>query len=292
MIIIRKFWPTIVVSILSLFVFGHLKNFFGWPTGYIAYSFTYFILGAMYKKPETLHIFHYVVIAIFFITNFIILYSGSEYVFYPVPAIGLGIGAILGYVAGRLWISKDIYFSLILYATTVIFTIIFCNWLPTYFYSYRTNLSVFSPAIQKKVYLNFVDLDGNRIGESVWKDKVVIVDFWYLQCGWCFKKFPLLERVGEHFKKNKNLQIISVVDGSINSRSEVKKFLKGRGFKIPVFYDTNGDFVKKYHLNGEGYPIELKIDRDGVVQEVLYGLWSFEDVYVSESVNHINNLLK
>lgn len=290
--LLRSTLITLFVAFLSLLAFGHGKNAFGWIGGYIAYSFTFFVLGLLYSYSNVSYRIHLMIVVGVFLFNFYNLYdSGAEYIYFPGPALALAVGAIISYIAGRVWVSNRKYLSAGLILSVLAFNIAFCNWLPSYFYNHLANLKMFDGAVNKKVSLDFTDLDGNPINENVWRNKVLIVDFWYTDCGWCREKILLLDKVNEHFKQNKNVQIMSVIDGSINTREEVKEYLGNTKLPFLFLYDPGGEFIKKYSLGTEGYPVEIMIDKNGNIKEVLLGLASFETVYVDKTIERISSLL-
>lgn len=283
---------TLIAAFFSLLVFGHGKNAFGWIGGYVGYSIAFFVLGLLYSYSKLPHRIHLSIVVGAFLFNFYNLYtSGAEFIYFPTPALVLALGAIVSYIAGRIWFNNLKPISIGLVLCVFIFNIAFCNWMPSYFYDHLTNLNTFDEAINKKVALDFTDLDGNPINEDVWRDKVLIIDFWYTECGMCREKLLLLDKVNEHFKQNKNVQIISVIDGSLNTKEEVKEYLGDTELPFPFLYDPNGEFIKRYGLGVEGYPVEIKIDKSGHIKDVLLGLWSFESVYIDKTVERVTSLL-
>ena len=290
--LLRNSLFTLFVAFLSLLVFGHGKNAFGWIGGYIGYSIAFFTLGLLYSYSNLSHLIHLVVVVGVLFFNFYNLYtSGAEHIYFPTPAIVLALGAIVSYVAGRVWSFNLKPLSIGLITCVLAVNIAFCNWMPSYFYDHLTNLTMFNKALNKKVVLNFTDLDGNSISEDVWRDKILVIDFWYIECGMCREKLLLLDKVSKYYKNNKNVQIISVIDGSLNTKEEVKKYLGTTELPFPFLYDPDGEFVKKYGLGIEGYPVEIKIDKSGHIKEVLLGLWDFKSVYVDKTIESITLLL-
>jgi len=101
-------------------------------------------------------------------------------------------------------------------------------------------------------------LEGDDFDLSKAKGKVVVLDFWATWCGPCVKSLPGLIEAMAEFPPDE-VQFLAVNQGE--SKEQVDKFLKGRGWQMPVAFDADQKVAQKYGV--EGIPHTVVIDREG-----------------------------
>jgi thiol-disulfide isomerase/thioredoxin len=92
-------------------------------------------------------------------------------------------------------------------------------------------------------------------------NKVVVLDFWSTRCGICYRLFPKIEELANYYKENKNVMIIAVNDGTVDS---VSRFFDAKGidkYTFPFMYDIGKSLNKD--LNIQGYPVTFIFDKKG-----------------------------
>jgi thiol-disulfide isomerase/thioredoxin len=57
--------------------------------------------------------------------------------------------------------------------------------------------------------ITLVDREGRLLGNEIFKNKIVVLDFWNTSCGACFQKFPLLQELSNNYIKS-NVEIYAV----------------------------------------------------------------------------------
>lgn len=108
--------------------------------------------------------------------------------------------------------------------------------------------------------LGFKDIDGNTINAKTLKDKVVLIDFWFVQCGSCVAQMPKLNELKKEYE-GKNILFLSM---TYETEKSIRKFLKKHEFNY-----THIPNVKKYIDNfGEIYPKSLIIDKKGMIRYI------------------------
>ncbi|MBS1914451.1 MAG: TlpA family protein disulfide reductase [Bacteroidetes bacterium] len=92
------------------------------------------------------------------------------------------------------------------------------------------------------------------------RGKVVVMDFWYINCGWCMRSYPIMERIHQRYA-SRGVEVIGVNCFDKDADGPAA-FLRRRG----VTYQTvlHGDNVAKAYLV-EGYPTTVVIGADGNV---------------------------
>ena len=112
----------------------------------------------------------------------------------------------------------------------------------------------------------FTDAQGNphRLYEVLAEKKLVVLNFWYINCMYCVQEFPVMERVYEQYKDKAEIFALTPRDDA----AEVRTFGREYGLSFPMGEDN-------YHLNNAfnvtGYPTTVFIDRYGTVCLVQMG---------------------
>ncbi|HVZ42123.1 MAG TPA: redoxin family protein [Candidatus Kapabacteria bacterium] len=92
------------------------------------------------------------------------------------------------------------------------------------------------------------------------RGKVVVMDFWYINCGWCMRSYPIMERVHQRYA-GRGVEVIGV-NCFDTEKERPAEFLRRRGVTYPTV--LHGDDVAKAYLV-EGYPTTVVIGADGNV---------------------------
>lgn len=139
-----------------------------------------------------------------------------------------------------------------------------------------------APAIEGKNYQN--GLANTKID---FNGKITLLDFWYMNCPWCVKAFPEVEKLLAKFPKEK-FQIIGINSRDNNEKGLVRlpKFLK----RIPMRYETvlvSASLPDAYHITG--WPTFYIIDSKGKVAGTFIG---YEEDMEKTLTEMITKLLK
>jgi thiol-disulfide isomerase/thioredoxin len=103
------------------------------------------------------------------------------------------------------------------------------------------------------------------------KDKIVVLDFWSVNCGICFDKFPDLENTFLKYKNNPSIKIYAVnVPMRHNVFSKTSKILDSIGYTFPKIYAKSSQEVED-SLKINSFPHLLilkngKIRYDGMLE--------------------------
>ncbi len=107
---------------------------------------------------------------------------------------------------------------------------------------------------------------GKKYKLSDLKDKIVVLNFWYLGCRPCVHEFPDLNNVVEKYKNNKNVIFLGI---SVDGKEEVIKiFLKRKIFNYQIVV-TDYKIAKKQGVYL--YPTNIVIDKKGKITFALAG---------------------
>lgn len=140
------------------------------------------------------------------------------------------------------------------------------------------------------------DIDGNtyELYEILKEKKVVILNFWFYNCGPCAAEFPALNAA---YKKYSDVaEVVAVNDHYNENESHVEGYESYRGFTLdmPLFKTEYGSDVSLSRFPSGAYPTTVVIDRYGMISLIHTGavtsVSEWEDLlkyYTSDSYNGV-----
>lgn len=75
---------------------------------------------------------------------------------------------------------------------------------------------------------SFTDISGKRWNSKDLLDKIVVVNFWFVECSPCVEEMPELNKLVDHYKNNRNVVFLSV---SESSQEKIERFLSKTQFR-------------------------------------------------------------
>jgi peroxiredoxin len=102
------------------------------------------------------------------------------------------------------------------------------------------------------------DINGNRFDLKELRGKVVVLNFWFTNCGPCRQEMPELNELVDSFAKKDVVFLGIALDG----RSDILEFLKTHPFRYTIIPD-GGSIAGQYGIGS--YPIHVILDKDGKV---------------------------
>ena len=111
-----------------------------------------------------------------------------------------------------------------------------------------------------------------RLSEILEEKKLVVLNFWFADCPWCVKEFPVLELAYSRYKEDVEVLALTPYD----SKDAASAFAKGHGLSFPVAtcYES---FARDFGVNG--YPTSVFIDREGRISLIHAGAITNSDVF-------------
>lgn len=112
-------------------------------------------------------------------------------------------------------------------------------------------------------------LDGKKISLNDLKGKPTLVNLWFTSCAPCIEEMPVLNELKSKYGEKFNFLSIT-----FDSESKVKKFLEKHKFEFTHIVNSKKLTEK---LGFEGYPVNLFLDKNGVVK-IIKGNVNYEIV--------------
>jgi peroxiredoxin len=113
-------------------------------------------------------------------------------------------------------------------------------------------------------------LTGEHLRLSDLKGKVVVINFWYTFCPPCVAEMPALNNLVRDYAERDVVFIAFAKD----DRESLRRFFQSRTFDYKIV-SGEYDMTDKYCLMS-GLPMNLVLDKNGVVQEIFCGGYTDE----------------
>jgi len=109
------------------------------------------------------------------------------------------------------------------------------------------------------------DINGKSYKEGFFKDKVVVINFWFIACKPCVMEMPEMNKVVEKFKNRDDVVFIAP---TFDPKEKVAKFLKEHEFKYNIATDL-AELVNRFGVYI--FPTHFIIDKQGRFHSIFLG---------------------
>jgi thiol-disulfide isomerase/thioredoxin len=107
-------------------------------------------------------------------------------------------------------------------------------------------------------------LTGKNFNSEQLKGKPTMINFWFTKCAPCIDEMPILNKIKEKYKDDFNFIAITY-----EKEEDVKNFLKKHPFNFEHLVNAE-NFTDQLKIIG--YPMNLFLDKDGVLKYVKGGI--------------------
>lgn len=107
--------------------------------------------------------------------------------------------------------------------------------------------------------INGVDINGNKLKSKDLKGKVLVINYWFINCKPCRMEMPELNELVKEYKDSANVKFIGI---SLDDRSAIRDFIKLSPFDYQLVANGRPD-AEKYGVTS--YPTHAIIDGEGRV---------------------------
>jgi len=127
------------------------------------------------------------------------------------------------------------------------------------------------------------DINGNKFDLRANTGKVIVLNFWFINCPPCKAEIPELNELVKDYGENKDVLFLAV---ALDTKSEIKDFLKTNPYNYNIIDDARF-IADKYGVRS--YPTHVVIDKTGTIRFSTVGL-AFNTVsYIKKSIDEALN---
>lgn len=125
-------------------------------------------------------------------------------------------------------------------------------------------------------------LDNSSVQLSALKGKVVVLNFWFVECAPCIKEMPELNEIVKKYQGNE-VEFLAITH---NSKDQIAEFLKKKQFDYKIIAESQ-NIIDAYKANA--FPTHIVIDRDGKIKFSQFG---YQSGIVQNLTKNIDDALK
>lgn len=126
------------------------------------------------------------------------------------------------------------------------------------------------------------DLKGNSYTLEDLKGKIVVINFWFIECKPCIMEMPDLNELVEKYQRDD----IVFLAFAPNDKTKLEAFLKQKEFKYQIIPESI-ETINSYKIMA--FPTHLVVDKDGMITHAVTGL---SPTTVSDLENEIAMLIE
>lgn len=126
------------------------------------------------------------------------------------------------------------------------------------------------------------NLKGDAVDLEAYKGKVVVLNFWFVECKPCVMEMPELNAIVEHYKDDE----VVFIGFAINKKSQIESFLKKNAFHYQIIPEST-EIIQNYGVTS--FPTHIIIGKDSKIAFSTSGLGPNT---ISDIENTIEALIK
>jgi len=126
------------------------------------------------------------------------------------------------------------------------------------------------------------DINGNEVDLASLQGKIIVMNFWFVECKPCVMEMPELNELVEHYKE----EDIVFIGFATNKKAQIKSFIKKNPFDYQII-PSSGPICQSYGVNS--FPTHIIIGKDSKIAFVTSGLGP---TTISDIEQTIESLLK
>lgn len=134
---------------------------------------------------------------------------------------------------------------------------------------------------QPAVLYNLVDILGNKINLQEARGKVIVMNFWFVNCPPCREEIPELNNLVDKFRGNDKVVFVAI---ALDKKPQLEGFLGTRPFKYAIVEDGRM-LAGTYGV--ELYPTHAVIDQEGKVYFHTSGLAENTVYWIKKSITEL-----
>ena len=134
-----------------------------------------------------------------------------------------------------------------------------------------TAVGTTAPEPVKNTAPDFAVLDGNgntvRLSDKF--GKPVVINFWATWCPPCKQELPDFDKLCKEYGDRVVFMMVNLTDGYRDTVDGTKRFVSGKGYTFPVYFDTKDNAASAYNVSS--IPQTTFIDANGNIYTTRIG---------------------
>ena len=127
------------------------------------------------------------------------------------------------------------------------------------------------------------DINGNKINTKSLGGKIIVLNFWFINCPPCRMEMPELSKLSDTYKLDSSIVFLAI---ALDKKYDIEQFLNGSSFGYTII--DNGRFITdQYHISS--YPTNVIIDQNGKVYFHSSGLSTGTVHWLKKSIEELKN---
>ncbi len=138
-----------------------------------------------------------------------------------------------------------------------------------------------SPAFtegEKFKYFDLKTLDGIKLKKEDLSGKILVFNFWFINCPPCRREMPELNTLTEKYKDQKDVLFLGI---ALDEVSNLKEFLKKEAF---YYTQVRGGRVISTQQNIKAFPTHVIVNKDGHITFSAQGLKSNTVFWIDKTI--------
>ena len=117
-----------------------------------------------------------------------------------------------------------------------------------------------------------LDKDGNTVRLSEKFGKLIVINFWATWCPPCKQELPDFDKLCKEYGDRVVFMMVNLTDGYRDTVDGTKRFVSGKGYTFPVYFDTKDNAASAYNVSS--IPQTTFIDAKGNIYTTRIGAMS------------------
>ena len=114
-----------------------------------------------------------------------------------------------------------------------------------------------------------LDKDGNTVRLSEKFGKPIVINFWATWCPPCKQELPDFDKLCKEYGDRVVFMMVNLTDGYRDTVDGTKRFVSGKGYTFPVYFDTKDNAASAYNVSS--IPQTTFIDANGNIYTTRIG---------------------
>ncbi|MDB5232518.1 MAG: TlpA family protein disulfide reductase [Chitinophagaceae bacterium] len=125
------------------------------------------------------------------------------------------------------------------------------------------------------------DIDKKKINLNELQSKIVVINFWFIDCPPCRAEIPQLNKIVNQYKDNNNVVFLAI---ALDDKSSLKEFLKASPYNYDIIDDGRW-LAMKYGVNL--FPTHVIVDPAGNIRFHTSGFGSGTVAWIEKTINEL-----